>query len=124
VEGHDGALGESKEKEKEDQGSEGGRGFAGEDTAGDKIEGAGDVVGQEYGQELEGDRGPEQVTEILSPRVAGFGVLVVGDQGISGEGEDFIENVESKKVGGQSYSHRSKEGDSEESEKAGLGVFV
>ena len=82
------------------------------------------LVGDDHGRQDQGYGGAHDVEEVLAPRGAGLGVLVMGDQGIGSQGKHLVKEVQGEQVGAKGHPDGGGQGHREKAVVAGLGVLI
>jgi len=101
--------------------------IGGEDTRGDvcgEIERSGQDIDENHGRQEKGLGGRGEIDQIFASAVVSFLVLMVGNQRIGADRDDFIKQVHGKEVVGEGNPYGAKDGQGETGVKASLGMFV
>ena len=125
---HDGRLGEAENVEPVGQAHEhrigGRRKDAVNDVADMKVQGAAEDIGKDQGRQEKELAGTDQVNQIFLRSGVGFEILVMRDQGIGEQGDDFVKQVQGEDIAGKGDALGTEDGDREAKVVPRLGVFL
>ena len=124
MEGHHGGLPYPKNEESKEDRNRTDPDVAVQDPTGPEVEGAGQGIGPDDGQELEPYRGTEENPQVDPSGLPSFFGLVVGHQGEGAEGEHLIEEEQREEIPGEGHSHGCRDGHGKEQVEPRLVLFV
>ena len=96
-----------------------GRGLPGEHPAGLERRPWHELL-QPHEQHQQALAGSQGIRQVLPPRRERFGVTVVHDQGIRGQGQELVKHKEGQEVGRKRHAHRGRQGHGKTRAIAGL----